>query len=82
MEDVHQMYSFGFRGGSRGRRFSLTSPPFREIRQGARFITYAHLALQATLSTYCTLLGLSYADPITNLLYTSSIECRDEQSKV
>jgi hypothetical protein len=34
--------------GSRERRFSLKSTLSRAILQGTRFVTYAHLALQAT----------------------------------
>jgi hypothetical protein len=43
------MYSFGFSGGLRERHFSLKSTLSREVLQRARFIMYAHLALQATL---------------------------------
>ncbi len=58
------MYSFGFSGGLRERRFSLKSTLSREILQRVRFIMYAHLALQATLFTYRTLFRFRYADPI------------------
>ncbi len=48
-EHVHQMYSFGFSGGLRERRFSLKRTLSREVLQRARCILYAHLALQGTL---------------------------------
>jgi hypothetical protein len=57
------MYSFGFPGGLRERRFSLKSMLSRETLQRARYITYAHLALQATLFAYRTLFRFRYADP-------------------
>ena len=47
-EHVHQMYSFGFSGGLRARRFSLKRTLSPEVLQRARCIMDAHLALQAT----------------------------------
>src|SRR5438128_5557626 len=58
------MYSFGFSGGLRERRFSLKRTLSREVLQRARFIMYAHLALQATLFAYRTLFRFRYADPL------------------
>lgn len=58
------MYSFGSSGGLRERRFSLKSTFSRAILQGARFIVYAYLALQATLFAYRTRFRFSYAGPI------------------
>lgn len=57
------MHSFASSGGLRVRRFSLKSTLSRAILQGARFIMYAHLALQATLFAYRTLSRFRHADP-------------------
>jgi hypothetical protein len=56
------MYAFGSSGGLRARRFSLKSTLSRVILQGARFITYAHLALQGALFAYRTRFRFRYAD--------------------
>ncbi len=57
------MYSFGFSGGLREKRFSLKSTLSRKILQRACFSLYAHQALQATLFAYRTLFRFRYADP-------------------
>ncbi len=56
------MYAFGSSGGLRARCFSLKSTLSRVILQGARFITYAHLALQGALFAYRTRFRFRYAD--------------------
>jgi hypothetical protein len=67
------MYAFGSSGGLRARCFNLKSTLSRVILQGARFITYAHLALQGALFAYRTRFRFRYAEPLSMSMCVDSL---------